>query len=156
MNDTFVYKWTHIPTGLYYIGIHKGHVDDGYIVSGVAFNRKWKNTDIEDWHRDILYEGTNSDCKKKEAELVSKETLRDPDCLNLIPGGRYVGKRKSGYTSNDRSYRTKPQQVTLDGITYITRMYAIKQLGISFEELDRRLIQAGWHKFCAYNFANRS
>lgn len=35
----FVYKWIYKPTVEYYIGIHKGHIADGYIGSGVRFKK---------------------------------------------------------------------------------------------------------------------
>lgn len=85
----FVYCWTHCPTGQYYIGIHKGLSDDGYIGSGKRFRNKWNSTNEEDWKRTILFEGNYyTECILLEAELVNDETLKDPLCLNLVSGGR--------------------------------------------------------------------
>ena len=61
---------------------------------------------------------------------------------------------KGYFQKPNTSYRCKPQEVTLDGVTYPTRMRAIKALNITFEELDRRLILAGWP--CKYNVTNKS
>jgi len=60
------------------------------------------------------------------------------------------------FTKSTKSYRCKPQEISLNGMTYPTRMQAIKALGITFDELDSRLIRAGWWKSCRYNWANRT
>jgi len=135
MYTGFVYKWTYIPTSHYYIGIHKGHIDDGYIGSGKKFQAKWKLTEAKDWVRDILFKCEYQDCIDFEGNSVTEETLKDTLCLNLQPGGgKYY--EPYGFTHKDKSYRTKPQQVTINGTTYPTRMMAIKRLKVSFAELD--------------------
>ena len=152
-NPGFVYKWTYHPTGEYYIGIHKGKTNDGYTGSGVRFRKKFKNTPRQQWTREILFEGDYyTRCVKIERDLVNKETLQDPLCLNVALGGgaSFYG---SYHDKKKCSYRTLPQEVTLDGVTYPTRMYAIKQLGITFSKLDELLIEAGWT--CKYNEYNR-
>ena len=151
-NQGFVYKWTYNPTGEYYIGIHKGHPEDGYIGSGVRFTKKFNNTPRNHWHRDIIVEADYKECIEIEKRMVNKEVVKDPLCLNMITGGR-VSFGPNGYSSRDSNYRTKPQEVTLDGVTYPTRMNAIKRLGITFEELDALLVQEGWP--CKYNAFNR-
>ena len=137
LRQGFVYKWTHTPTGQYYIGIHKGHVNDGYIGSGIKFKNKWEATDKKEWRRDILFEGDyDRHCTKVEEELVNDTTLKDPLCLNLIAGGRgYMPLRK--FSRKSVCYRVKPQKVVVNGITYSTRMQAIKALNITFSELDK-------------------
>jgi hypothetical protein len=151
-NPGFVYKWTYQPTKEYYIGIHKGTTCDGYTGSGIRFTKKFNNTPREQWHRDIIIETEYDECIKIEKQLVTKEVVRDPLCLNMITGGRaHYG--PNGYQSKGRNYRTQPQEVTLDGVTYPTRMWAIKQLGITFKQLDELLIEAGWP--CKYNIYNR-
>ena len=144
----FVYRWTYKPTGQYYIGIHKGHTNDGYIGSGKRFLSKWNLTDSKDWQREILYEGEYyKDCTAVEADLVNDSTLMDPLCLNLTSGGR-IGEKHLGTTRKNKCYRVKPQQVVVNGQTYPTRMQAIKKLNINFAELDR-LIETS--RFNEYN-----
>lgn len=151
----FVYKWTYEPTGEYYIGIHKGNPDDGYVGSGTRFTKKFNNTPRSHWHREILFEGDYwNQCTTIERELVNKNTLTDPLCLNLAPGGGNVFYGSQHEKKKD-SYRCKPQEVTLNGITYPTRMQAIQKLSISFEDLDNLLIDAGWQASCKYNQYNR-
>jgi hypothetical protein len=52
----FVYKWIDSSNDMYYIGSHKGTVDDGYIGSGVHFNRAYSKRP-EMFSREILYTG---------------------------------------------------------------------------------------------------
>lgn len=144
----FVYKWTYAPTLQYYIGVHKGHVDDGYIGSGRRFQAKWQLTEAEDWNREILFQGSYKECVDKEAIYVDDKTLQDPLCLNLIPGGR-TKVEHLGWTNKNRSYRCKPQEIIVDGVTYHTRMQAVRQLRISFSDLDE-IIESQ-----SYNDANR-
>lgn len=154
MYTGFVYKWTYKPTKEYYIGVHKGTTSDGYIGSGSRFRKKWALTNPSNWIRDILFEGQYKDCLSTERKLVTSQTLDDPLCLNMVKGGSY-GAWGSGYSSKPFSYRTKPQQVTVNGITFQSRMDAIKALNITFEELDSKLIKLGWYKNCKYNHNNR-
>lgn len=152
----FVYKWTYIPTGQYYIGIHKGNPSNKYIGSGKRFKNKWNKTRKEDWIREIIFEGYYyTGCVKKEEEIVNDELLKDPLCLNLTKGGK-SGQRLRTFSRKKTSYRVKPQEVILDGKIYKTRMMAIKSFNISFEELDKRLIEAGWNKSCKFNEFNRN
>ena len=52
----FVYKWRNLENGMYYIGSHRGSIDDGYIGSGMYFKRAFKKSP-ESFERDILYIG---------------------------------------------------------------------------------------------------
>ena len=149
----FVYKWTYIPSGQYYVGIHQGITTDGYIGSGKRFKAKWNTTKEEDWKRIILFKGDYyTECVALEEKLVNDKTLSDPLCLNLQTGGR-MGEKLRTFSSKNKSYRVKPQQIILDGIKYNTRMQATKALNIGFEQLDERLTASGWQ--CKYNEFNR-
>lgn len=52
----FVYRWFDTSNGMYYIGCHKGDVNDGYIGSGTYF-LKAHNKRPEAFVREVLYEG---------------------------------------------------------------------------------------------------
>lgn len=151
----FVYRWTYTPTGEYYIGIHKGTPEDGYIGSGKLFRQRFNETYGNDWQREILHEGNYyKECVAIEKKIVTKELLQDPLCLNVTTGGR-SGYYPSGYSSRKNNYRTKPQEVTIYGITYQTRLNACKTLKISFAELDQILVETGEILNCKYNHYNR-
>jgi hypothetical protein len=69
--EAFVYKWTNIENGKFYIGKHKGHINDGYISSGKAFLAVYnQNPDI--FKREILFVGTHEDVIHKENELIQQ------------------------------------------------------------------------------------
>jgi len=163
----FVYKWTHTPTGEYYIGIHKGNPDDGYIGSGTLFRQRFNETYGNNWQREILLQGNYYDkCIKLEAKLVNRSTLEDPLCLNRNVGGNagkrikdrkekpVQGKPNTKSYLNKSSYRVKPQTVVVRGKVFNTRMEAIKHFNIGFEELDNMLREQGWEDSCAYSLLN--
>ena len=52
----FVYKWVDSSNNMYYIGSHKGTIDDGYIGSGTYFVKAY-NKRPEAFSRDVLYVG---------------------------------------------------------------------------------------------------
>jgi len=72
-SQAFVYKWIHIPTGMWYIGSRtaKGcHLTDGYICS----SNKVKMLILEnssDWVREILGVGTPVSMRSLEANYLS-------------------------------------------------------------------------------------
>lgn len=93
--DHFVYRWSRITTGEYYIGIHSGTTDDGYIGSGVIFKDKYKNHKHQ-WEREIVaLFGTREEAVELEIKMVTEETLKDPKCLNRMVGG-ISGPRMTG------------------------------------------------------------
>lgn len=56
MSLGFVYKWINTIDNMFYIGSHKGNVNDGYIGSGTYFKRAY-NKHKESFSREILYTG---------------------------------------------------------------------------------------------------
>lgn len=72
--ESFVYKWTNIENGKFYIGKHMGTPDDGYISSGRSFlDCYWKNPFL--FKREILFYGTDIECYNEEGRLI-KEAIR--------------------------------------------------------------------------------
>jgi hypothetical protein len=67
--DSFIYKWTDNKTGMFYIGIHKGTPDDGYICSSKYMMEEYRKRPA-DFHRDILEYGTQRECQIKEKEYL--------------------------------------------------------------------------------------
>ena len=78
-------------TGEYYIGIHRGELNDGYIGSGKLFLRKY-NKNPNNFKRTILNVFDNyDDALKMESQLVNKNTIEEEKCLNLKIGGEGGG-----------------------------------------------------------------
>ena len=67
--ESFVYKWTNINTGKFYIGKHLGTPDDGYISSGKAFlDCYWADPNM--FKREIMFYGTDLECYEQEGLLI--------------------------------------------------------------------------------------
>jgi hypothetical protein len=73
--EAFVYKWINTDTGKYYIGKHKGIIDDGYISSGKAFLQVY-NSNPNLFKRVILFKGTHEEVCKLEQECI-KEAIKE-------------------------------------------------------------------------------
>lgn len=96
----FVYLWTHKPTGVFYKGVHRGTIDDGYIGSGKRFRELFGNTSAETWKREIIFKGNFEDCLEFERQYITQEDLDNPLCLNQAFGGN-VG--TFGYKHTDKT-----------------------------------------------------
>lgn len=73
-HTSFVYKWTHLPTGKWYIGCRtaKGcHPEDGYITSSKLVKGLIK-TNPEEWRREILHTGTPEEILNLEVALLEE------------------------------------------------------------------------------------
>jgi len=82
----FLYRWSNYE-GQYYIGVHRGTIDDGYIGSGVRFKRMYrKNPEV--WTRVILnvFESWKQALDAEE-HILKDLVFSDPLCLNLNRGG---------------------------------------------------------------------
>ncbi len=85
----YIYKTTCDVTGRYYIGMHStDNLNDGYMGSG---KRLWYSFNYhgKDNHSIEILEHLpdRKGLKKREAELVNENTLRDEMCMNLQLGG---------------------------------------------------------------------
>jgi hypothetical protein len=89
MTFFFLYKTTWQPTGEFYCGMHKTEqVDDGYLGSGLRLIRKLKKHGRNGFTREILsFHSSFDELKQAERELITKEMLQNPLCLNLVIGG---------------------------------------------------------------------
>ena len=82
----FVYQWEN-NNGEYYIGIHKGTPDDGYIGSGKVFSQRYEENS-NDWERTIIANDlTRGQAEWLERAMVGYDTVSDSLCLNLVKGG---------------------------------------------------------------------
>lgn len=83
----FVYKWTNRETNEYYIGVHKGNIDDGYVGSGKKFKHKY-DSNPDKFKRDILVISDDYEYVLDiEKKLVTEDVVEEELCLNLKVGG---------------------------------------------------------------------
>lgn len=99
-----VYKITNEVNGRFYIGVHStDNIDDGYLGSGVRIRNEINCYGVINFKREILANFPSRDeALKKEADLVTKETLKDILCLNLVAGGGGWPELKSNKKSNNK------------------------------------------------------
>jgi hypothetical protein len=85
-STSFVYKWTHSLSGMWYIGSRtaKGcHLNDGYICSSRSVKSLILKNSLE-WSREILGVGTPEEMRKLEADyLISLDAANNPLSYNL-------------------------------------------------------------------------
>lgn len=82
METGFVYKWTNLVNGKWYIGSHKGDIHDGYTASGRRIQIAFSKYGLESFQREILYEGENF--RQEEDELLKMlDAANDPNSYNL-------------------------------------------------------------------------
>lgn len=88
IHEAFVYKWVRITTGEFYVGVHCGTPDDGYIGSGHVFKDKYFSSS-EEWVRECVIPcNTFEDALELEELIVTEELIMDTRCLNLKTGGQ--------------------------------------------------------------------
>ncbi len=89
----FVYRWTNRQTGQWYVGSHKGDINDGYIGSGLVFAKVVKAHGLEQFDREILYQGF--DFRSEEERILTEaDAVNDSMSYNLknqAVGGNFPG-----------------------------------------------------------------
>ena len=117
--EAFVYCWSDMKTNKIYVGMHKGHPEDGYICSSKPMMQEFKKR-ANDFVRQIIATGTISDCRKFENEIL-KKIIRNPEsCYNKVAGlfipmteeiKKKISKTKTGvagyWLGKNRSEETK-------------------------------------------------
>jgi hypothetical protein len=81
MKYGFVYQWENKINKKKYIGSHYGTINDGYIGSGIYFNRAYKNNEIN-FERIILYVGQKY-IEKEDELLKYYDVENNKDFYNL-------------------------------------------------------------------------
>ena len=87
----FIYKTTNLINNKYYIGMHStDKINDGYMGSGSRLWRSIQHYGKENFKVEILeHLSDRKTLKIREAEIVNKEIIKDPLCMNLALGGGY-------------------------------------------------------------------
>lgn len=85
----YVYQITNNINGKYYLGAHSTeNLDDGYMGSGKLIIAAIKKYGVENFTKTILeFFDTREEALAKEAELVTREEVDDPNCYNIKGGG---------------------------------------------------------------------
>jgi len=83
--EAFVYHLRNTNNGRYYIGYHKGTVDDGYLCSSRNFEFWLDYEQGHSFERLILFFGTKEECKERESAFLSNCFL-DKKCYNFSDG----------------------------------------------------------------------
>lgn len=85
----YIYKTTCTVTGKFYIGMHStSNLEDDYIGSGKRLWLSIRKYGIENHSREILeFLHSREELKRREAEIVNEEMLKDSQCMNLKRGG---------------------------------------------------------------------
>jgi uncharacterized protein RhaS with RHS repeats len=79
MTIAYIYKWVHLPTSKWYIGVRtkKGcHPDDGYICSSKIVKPLIESFPTE-WQREILYTGTPDEMLKLESCILTDQDAKN-------------------------------------------------------------------------------
>lgn len=86
----YFYKITNLINNHFYYGVHNtDNLEDGYIGSGKRLHIAYQKYGIENFKKEILkYFDTAKEAFEYEAEYVNEELVKDPDCYNIINGGK--------------------------------------------------------------------
>lgn len=122
MTIAYIYKWTHIATSKWYIGVRtkKGcHPEDGYICSSKIVKPMIEQAPNE-WHREILFTGTPEEMLRMEVhiltELDAKNNVNSYNMQNgdgkwtttgLIMSDEWKQKISNGNTGKKRTEEAK-------------------------------------------------
>lgn len=74
-SEAFVYKWTDTTTEMWYIGYHKGSIDDGYICSSKIV-KPLIEANPGNWERTIIAHGTKQAMIDLERELLMENNAK--------------------------------------------------------------------------------
>ena len=85
----YFYKITNLLNNHFYYGVHNtNNIEDGYMGSGKRLHYAYKKYGIENFEKEILkYFDTAADAFKYEADYITEELVKDPNCYNIQKGG---------------------------------------------------------------------
>jgi hypothetical protein len=88
-NIHYIYKTTCNVTGRWYIGMHSAYnLEDGYMGSGKRLRYSIRKYGVGNHTKEILeFLPTREELVLREIEIVTKELVDDPMCMNLREGG---------------------------------------------------------------------
>jgi hypothetical protein len=85
----YFYKITNLLNEHFYYGVHStNNLEDGYMGSGKRLHYAYKKYGMQNFKKEILkFFDSSSEAYKYEAEMVTEELIRNPECYNLKLGG---------------------------------------------------------------------
>jgi hypothetical protein len=88
-NIHYIYKTTCNVTGKYDVGMQSAYnLEDGYMGSGKRLRYSIRKYGVENHTKEILeYFETREELVLREIEIVTKELVENPMCMNLREGG---------------------------------------------------------------------
>jgi len=87
-SDCHLYRVTDTVRGKFYIGKHRGRIQQGYWGSGMRVKRHIKKYGTADLKYEILVIASEEYIYDLEKRWLTEEYIKDnPDCLNLCKGG---------------------------------------------------------------------
>ena len=107
--NSFVYYWTDSLKNMYYIGVHKGTPDDGYICSSEPMKEEYKLRP-DDFSRSIIQHGTQTEMWSLETSILKfVDAKRNPMFYNRTNGHKsfYMDKTHSSVARNKISLAHK-------------------------------------------------
>lgn len=112
-NIHYIYKTTCNVTGRWYVGMHStNNLEDGYMGSGLRLRRSIRKYGIENHTKEILeFSPSREEMVLREIEIVTKELIAEPMCMNLVIGGQggfisLEGVKKGAEVTNEK-YKDK-------------------------------------------------
>ena len=139
MNNSFVYSWSDKNTSKVYVGVHKGHEQDGYICSSKSVLKEYAERP-KDFIRQIIAKGEWKDCiifEKKINQQLIKNTNTTynrhayPAIVNKIPP--MLGKKHSEETKKKLMGRVHSPEV-LNQISLKLKGRISPRKGVSLSE----------------------
>lgn len=93
-----VYKTTHLPSGKFYIGVHKtADPNDRYLGSGKIISRAIRAHGRQEFSKEVLFVfASPEEAYAKEAELVNDAFVARADTYNLQRGGTIIKQGREG------------------------------------------------------------
>ena len=133
MKFYYIYRIDNLLNGQYYIGMHSTkNLDDGYFGSGLRLKRSIAKYGKENFRLTILeFCDSAEEMFLKEAQHIGDKFKTDPQCLNLMEGG------KGGWEMINKNI--SPAQRAHLGLVGGNK---IREMRIINPELDKRIRQA--------------
>ena len=146
MGDGFVYKWTNLVNGKWYIGSHEGSQDDRYVGSGLVFRNAILKHGIKNFERSILYSGSlfREEEERILTELDAASCTMSYNLKNESLGGSFYGE-DNGMTGKKHSEEAKVKisETLSNGERWGSAEKRVEHASKVFTDIFRNLVRRG-------------